>query len=321
MYLGIEIGGTKLQLGVGTGEGPPLVELERRAVERSDGARGILRAIGTGARPLIARHAIRAVGFGFGGPVDATRGRTVRSHHVDGWHDFPLADWCRETLGLPALVGNDCDVAGLAEAHFGAGRGQRVVLYVTVGTGIGGGLVIDGQIYAGRGSGAAEIGHLRPGLDATQPEAIVEALAAGWGIEDQARCGVRTATPAQAAALKDVCGGDLAKLTAKAIATAAERGEPLAAGVIDEATRALGWAIGQAVTLLNPSVVVIGGGVSQMSEALWWRPLRERVRAYTFPPFAGETRLVPAELGEEVVVHGAVALARQVNPGGKSSGL
>lgn len=312
MYLGIEIGGTKLQLGVGTGEGPPLVALERRSVDRSEGARGILRAIEAAARPLVERHAIRAVGFGFGGPVDAPRGRAVKSHHVDGWDDFPLADWCRETLGLPALVGNDCDVAGLAEAHFGAGRGERVVLYVTVGTGIGGGLVIDGQIYAGRGSGAAELGHLRPGIDATDHEAIVEALAAGWGIERQARKAA-AAAPAEAAVLLGACGEDLSKLTAKAVAAAAERGDALAAGVVDQATRALGWAIAQAVTLLNPGVVVIGGGVSLNSEALWWAPLRAQVRQYAFPPFAGGTRLVPAELGEEVVVHGAVALARQAS--------
>ncbi|MFO0899193.1 MAG: ROK family protein [Pirellulales bacterium] len=311
MYLGIEIGGTKLQLGVGTGEGPPLVALERRTVDRAAGAQGILREIEAAARLLREKHAIRAVGFGFGGPVDALRGQAVKSHHVDGWDRFPLADWCRETLGLPARVGNDCDVACLAEAHFGAGRGERVVLYVTVGTGIGGGLVIDGQIYAGRGSGAAEIGHLRPGLDARQPEAIVEALSAGWGIEDQGRRAVSQATQAEATVLRAACGGDLAMLSAKAIAAAAERGDPLAARVIDQATRALGWAIAQAVTLMNPGVVVIGGGVSQASEALWWTPLRARVKEYAFPPFADEIRLAPAALGEEVVVHGAVALARQ----------
>jgi glucokinase len=311
MYLGIEIGGTKLQLGVGSGEGPPLVALERRAVERSAGAAGILGEIEAAARPLLAAHAILGVGFGFGGPVDAARGRAVKSHHVAGWDDFPLVDWCRERLGLPAVVGNDCDLAGLAEARFGAGRGERVVLYVTVGTGIGGGLVIDGQVYSGRGTGAAEIGHLRPGLDAADPEAIVEALAAGWGIEAQARRAVAEATPSQAATLRQLCGEDPSKLTAKAVAAAAEAADPLAASVIDQAVRALGWAIAQAITLLNPGVVVLGGGVSQMSETLWWAPLRRYVRQYAFAPHAAGARLVPAMLGEEVVVHGALVLARE----------
>jgi len=310
MYLGIEIGGTKLQVGVGTGDGPPLVALERRHVERAEGARGILRAIEEATRLLAAKHPLRAAGIGFGGPVDAARGRAVKSHHVQGWDDFPLTDWCRDTLKLPAAVGNDCDVAGLAEAKFGAGRGERAVLYVTVGTGIGGGLVIDGQIYTGRGSGAAEIGHLRPGLDATDSEAIVEALAAGWGIEDQARKAL-IASPTSGQLLRDACENDLARVTGQHVALAAEQGDEIALGVLAQATRALGWAIGQAVTLLNPSLVVIGGGVARMPEALWWRPLREAVRQYSFPPFADSVRLAPAELGEEVVVHGAVALAKQ----------
>ena len=88
----------------------------------------------------------------------------IKSHHVDGWDDYPLVDWCRRALSLPATLENDCDAAGLAEARFGAGQGRKVVLFVTVGTGIGGGLVVDGQIYRGNGHGAAEIGHLRPGL-------------------------------------------------------------------------------------------------------------------------------------------------------------
>jgi glucokinase len=311
MYLGIEIGGTKLQLGVGSGEGPPLVALERRGVQRSAGAQGILREIEAAARPLLAAYSIRGVGVGFGGPVDAARGRAVKSHHVGGWDDFPLADWCRGTLELPAVVGNDCDLAGLAEARFGAGRGERVVLYVTVGTGIGGGLVIDGQVYSGRGTGAAEIGHLRPGLDAADPESIVEALAAGWGIEAQARRAAAEAPPGQIAALRQLCGEDLSNLTAKAVAAAAEAGDPLAARVIAQAVRALGWAIAQAVTLLNPGVVVLGGGVSQMSETLWWAPLRHHVGQYAFAPHAAGVRLVPAVLGEEVVVHGALAVAGQ----------
>jgi glucokinase len=190
MYLGIEIGGTKLQLGLGAGDGSPLLALERRDVDPSEGARGILRQITEVGQLLVSRHAVRAVGCGFGGPVDAAAGRVVRSHHVEGWEDCALVDWLREDFGVPAVIANDADTAGLAEARFGAGRGTNPVLYVTVGTGIGGGLIVDGHIYRGHGGGATEIGHLRPGLHADRPDQIVEALAAGWGIAAAAQARV-----------------------------------------------------------------------------------------------------------------------------------
>ncbi|MFH1266502.1 MAG: ROK family protein, partial [Planctomycetota bacterium] len=162
MFLGIEIGGTKLQLGVGRGNGQPLVELDRLDVDPGRGAEPIRHEIARAAKALIERHAIRAVGVGFGGPVDAASGRTLLSHQVEGWRDFPLRDWCRETLGLPTVVSNDSDSAGLAEARFGAGKGHRVVFYTNVGSGIGGALVVEGEVYRGSSGVAAEIGHLRP---------------------------------------------------------------------------------------------------------------------------------------------------------------
>src|SRR5262245_44021694 len=118
MFLGIEIGGTKLQLGVGAGQGSTLVALERLTVDAEAGAEAILEQIREAAPPLIARHGVTAVGFGFGGPVDMAEGRAIKSHQVAGWDDFPLARWCLQALSLPAYVGNDCDVAALAEARF-----------------------------------------------------------------------------------------------------------------------------------------------------------------------------------------------------------
>ena len=160
MYLGIEIGGTKLQLAIGAGDGTPFVEFRRADVCPEEEAGGILRQIEPLGRELIDRHRPTAIGIGFGGPVDAEDGRTIVSHQVEGWADFALAAWCRETFGLPTAISNDADAAGLAEALFGAGRGHRVVFYITVGSGIGGALVVDGRVY-GSGGIASEIGHLR----------------------------------------------------------------------------------------------------------------------------------------------------------------
>jgi glucokinase len=338
MFLGIEIGGTKLQLGVGTGEGPPLIALERRTVERTRGAEAIREQILEAGRLLFDRYPIQRIGYGFGGPVNSAIGRVITSHQVEGWTDFPIVDWTREALGLPVRLGNDCDVAALAEATYGAGQGHGTVFYITVGTGIGGGLVIDGQSQGAGRLAIAEIGHLRPGPLADDPHATVESLAAGPGIEAAARALVtgqarHPLVSAGAFSPEDVtiawphgdaheiaaqddtddllsrCLGDVTSLTAKVVAQAAANGNRIALAALHQAHVALGWGIAQIVTLLSPHVVVIGGGVSLMGEELFFGPLRQQVRRFVFPPLADSVRIVPAALDEEVVVHGAIALA------------
>src|SRR5947209_743319 len=150
MYLGIEIGGTKLQLGVGAGDGK-IVALWRGPVDVAAGADGIRTQIQIAVPELVAhakldRAQIRGAGIGFGGPVDDATRSVIKSHQIAGWDNFPLADWLGEALGLPAALGNDADVAGLAEALFGAGKGLSPVLYLTIGSGLGGGPILVGQI-------------------------------------------------------------------------------------------------------------------------------------------------------------------------------
>lgn len=338
MFLGIEIGGTKLQMGVGDGRCAQTVALERLTVDPARGAAGIRRQIADTADVFAARFPLRGVGIGFGGPVDATMGRTIKSHQIDGWEDFPLAEWCRQTLGLPASLHNDADTAALAEAQFGAGRGANPVFYVTVGSGIGGGLVIDGRIHLGSGRGAAEIGHLRPGLHADHADMTVESLASGWGIAAQAQAlfsgavaqrfdsAFRSSGPASRtererrlsaavaaseefeADLLSRAGGQVEAITGKLVAEAAREGNGVAADILRQAWQSLGWAIAQVITLVSPEVVVIGGGVALLGEEML-RPVREHVTRYVFPPFLDRYRIVPAGLGEEMVVYGALALA------------
>ncbi len=310
MYLGIEIGGTKLQLGVGTGSLSRLERLVRLAVDRSRGAAGILEDICRSAGQLIETFRPQRVGIGFGGPVDVAKGRVVTSHHVSGWDGFPLSQWCDENLKLPAVLGNDADLAALAEARFGAGRGASPVVYVTVGTGIGSGLVVDGTLYRGAGLAAMELGHLRLGPGAA-PDGILERAASGLGIADAARrlLAAPTASPAD---VQDLLAraGSMERLTARHVAEAAEGGNTLARRVMEGACDALGWALAQAVTLLSPAVIVVGGGVSLAGERPFFAPLREAVARYVFPPLAGSYRLMPAALGEDVVVHGAILAAK-----------
>lgn len=330
MYLAVEIGGTKLQLAVGTGRGGPLVDLCRTDVDRAQGAAGIRRQLALLAPQLIQKHQVRAIGIGFGGPVHAESGRTLKSHHVEGWTDFPLVAWCQKQFGVPAVLGNDADLAGLGEARFGAGQGAKVCFYSNVGTGIGGSLVIVGRLYTGSGGVACEVGHLRPGLHCLEPEQNLESLAAGWGIEANARQILQTPASSELwteltspfseraeayrAELLTRVQGQPERLTTRVLAEAAAGGNLLARKMLDRACQAYGWGLAQVITLVAPDVLVLGGGVSLAGEELFFHPVRAYIDRYVFPPLRNTYRIVPAALGEEVVLHGALALAADALP-------
>ena len=300
--LGVEIGGTKLQLGLG--RVPGVIEaLRRETIVPANGAEGIRAQISDAFPALLAEAGdiagdVRAAGVGFGGPVDADSGRTETSFRVEGWTDFPLADWFRTSFGIPVVsIHNDADVAGLAEARLGAGVGLSPLLYLTIGSGIGGALILDGRIYRGAGRGAAEIGHLLVPTNGPEMREL-ETVASGWGIGRAAR---RRAA---------ILGGDPSRFTAVDVARAAAMGDPTALDVLDQAHQAMAFALCQAVGLLAPKRIILGGGVPLMGVDLWLRPIRERVDSQVFRPFRGSFDIVPAALGEEVVVHGAIESAR-----------
>lgn len=314
MFLGIEIGGTKLQFGVGSGDGRDFQELVRQDVDPSRAAEGIRDQIRRIGRELVARHHIERIGYGFGGPVFGSKGIVQTSHQVAGWDNFPLVEWTQQELGTPTRLGNDCDVAALAEATYGAGREAHTVFFITVGTGIGGGLVINRRIQGATRPACAEIGHLRPGLAATTKHQTVESQAAGPAIALRVQRWLREIVeggmndPSAAAILNHV-HGRIEELTTKDLAIAAVQGNSLARKSYDEATTMLGWAIAQVITLIAPDIVVVGGGVSLAGDAVFFQPLREAADCYGFPPLVGSCPIVPAGLGESVVVHGALALA------------
>src|SRR6266404_3484622 len=230
MFLGVEIGGTKLQVGVCDRRGH-IVQLVRVAVVRRNGARGILRQLEIVIPALLAAHRVKAIGVGYGGPVDSPRGRVVCSFHIKGWDGFPLRRWFVQRFKLPTIVENDTNAAALAEALVGAGRGRRAVLYSNVGTGIGGALVVESVIYNGR-FGAMEIGHTRYFVRGRWR--ILEELASGLSIE---------------------------------------RGKT----TLVESAKYYGVALANAITLLNPDIVVVGGGVTRAGEK-FLGPVREIAR-------------------------------------------
>jgi glucokinase len=317
--LGIEIGGTKLQLGVGPGDGT-LLALERLSVDPKQGAGGILKQIAA-AFPVLLERArlapgeIKSIGVGFGGPVDCDRGVIQKSYQIDGWDEFPLSDWIREHLGVSSVtIENDADVAGLAECRFGAGCGYSPLVYITIGSGIGGALIVDDRIYRGAGRGATEIGHLRvpDGSGSSVAWRELELVASGWAI---------------AAAAKDVAqqklqqkrtdwvvlahaGFDPTQITAAMVADAAAAGDGDATAILDNARLSFAFALTQAIALLAPRRIVIGGGVSLIGENDWFEPIRRTTARNVFPPFQGRYDILPATLGEAVVVHGALTIAR-----------
>ncbi len=325
MFLGIEIGGTKLQLGLGTGNGK-LVSLSqdefvvRRFVEPKQGAAGIRDQIVQAIPELldrsgISRKEIQRIGIGFGGPFDDHTGRTIKSHQIEGWDDFPLRDWAKSLLDVPVDVGNDADVAGLGEALFGAGQGITPLFYITVGTGIGGGLIIDGSIYRAVGRGAAEIGHLKV-LDwsrAGTPMMVdLESIASGSALGLRAQ---ELAVEGEAAGslVLDMVDGEIGKITGALVGRASLKKDRFALHILKEATDAIAEAICQVIALICPRRIVIGGGVSLLGESLFFEPIRESIAERVFQPFAGLTDIVPAALGEEVVIHGAIGLAVGAN--------
>jgi glucokinase len=315
IYLGVEIGGTKLQIGLGAGDGR-LLALERSAVVRSNGAAGVLDQIARLSAALLSKMgldaaSITACGVGFGGPVDHALGKVVKSHQVEGWEDFQLAEWVRQTLRIPCVsIHNDADAAGLAEALYGAARGLSPVVYVTIGSGIGGGLIIDGAIYRGAGAGALEIGHLlvRDAQVSAEGWSELELVASGWSIARRAQARSRDARQVQPAGPLAPTPTD--RTDAAKVASEAAKGDAKALEVLREAIDALSEALAHVITLIAPRCVVLGGGVSLIEDELWLEPIRKRVLERGFPLFANDCTIETAVLGEEVVVHGALAVAR-----------
>jgi glucokinase len=305
-FLAIEIGGTKLQVCAGTADGG-ITERQRFAVEREAGGGGIRAQIAGAVPEVMSRWKPRAIGVGYGGPVDWKTGRIRCSHHVAGWNDFPLGDWLREQTGLPVFVENDANVAALGEALHGAGRGASPVFWVNSGSGVGGGLVVDGRLYHGAMPGEMEIGHVRLERDGT----IVEDRCSGWAVDRAVRAAVEKEPRSVLARFAAETQPD-----ARSLAPAIAAGCPVADRVLTSAMDELAFALSHVVQLLHPEVIVVGGGLSLIGE-----PLRDRLAAvlprWVMAAFAPGPRIALAALKEDAVPVGALALCRTAIESGR----
>lgn len=299
-FAGIEIGGTKLQVVVG--RPGQIIARQRLTVRPETGGAGIRQQLSVALPPLLRQHPAQAVGVGFGGPVDWQRGIIRCSHQIPGWADFPLADWLRHLTGLPVQIENDANTAALAEALLGAGQDANPVFYVTLGSGVGGGLVVDNRIYHGALPGEAEIGHLR--LD--RQGSIVEHRCSGWAVDRRIR---ELKTQGLAGPWGDLLAAHPAEGgEARTLAPALAAGDPRARQLLEEIADDLAFALSHAVHLCHPQVIVLGGGLALVGE-----PLRAAVAArlphYLMQAFHPGPHIRLAALKEDAVPMGALLLA------------
>jgi glucokinase len=312
LLLALDFGGTKLSAATFLAGERDWQERRRTFTPANATADDELRIMLQMARDLLHERRPVAIGVSFGGPVDYERGLVRLSHHVSGWEETPLKRRLQETFQVPAVVDNDANVAALGEHRFGAGRGLRHLLYVTVSTGVGGGWILDGQPWRGAQSMAGEIGHTV--VDPRGPRCLcgklgcVERLASGPYMAQDARRRLQE-QPDQGAILRRLCDGDLQTIDGERRSQAAAAGDALAQEILDRGAWALGVGIGNAANLVNPQRVVLGGGVTKAGQR-WWQRVRDTAATVALPEVHVE--VVPAELGDDAPLWGAVALAQDL---------
>jgi glucokinase len=279
--LAIDIGGTKLSMAVFDED--RMIRRESKVTDREGGRDWMLAQIAQIAGQWQSEMQLDCCGAGFGGPVDFAAQRVYRSTHVGGWSDFPLRDELARSLGIPVIMDNDANVGALGEAKYGAGRGFASIFYMTLSTGIGGGIYIDGKIWRGADSYAGELGHMTIRPDG--PECL---------------CGARGCFE------RMCCGLWLERDHGKSAKELMQDAAFVRRYVVD-----LALGLKACIMILNPSRIVIGGGIGKAGEALFG-PLRDELRRRITDWSAARIDVVPAGLADDSVLYGALALTGEL---------
>jgi glucokinase len=306
--IGIDLGGTKMLLGVLDGDSKTVWESrERSAGEAEDDLVELLVREVEEARAE--RPGIEAVGMGIPATIDHEKGLAISAVNLP-IEDLPIRDLVAERIGLPTFVDNDANVAALAEYLFGAARGTRNAVMLTIGTGIGGGLILDGEIYRGSTGAGAELGHMAiqmdgPGCQGNCPNrGCVEAFASGTAIGREGRAAAES-KPASALG-KLLAKGE--EIDGRVVTIAAQEGDETAIEVFDLVGSRLGVALASFANIFEPETIVIGGGVIAAGDLLL-DPARHELESRALRPM-NRTPVVAAELGEDAGMIGAAAMAR-----------
>ena len=308
--VGIDIGGTNIVAGTVAEDGSELLGLVSEPTFPEQGADAVMTRIVKLTRASMAAargKEIAGVGIGSPGPLDTKTGVVLLTPNL-GWTNFPLRDRITQALGLPATLDNDANCAIFGEWWRGAARGASHVVGLTIGTGIGGGIVLGGEVYRGASDIAGEIGHMT--IDSTGRlckcgnYGCLEAYASGPAIAARAVEGIR---PGADTSLPKYVKGDLAKITAQLVYEAAHDGDEYAQEVVKDTTKFLGAGVASIINIFNPEVVVVCGGVTLAGDRLF-EPLRAEVRRRAFKPAVDVCRIVPGELTGTAGVYGAAAV-------------
>ena len=313
--VGVDIGGTNIVVGTVSEDGTQVLGVRSTPTQPEEGPQAVVGRIARLAQASMSeaerasgvrRDSIVGVGIGSPGPLDLEKGLVLLTPNL-GWRNLPLRDLVSEAVGLPATLDNDANCAIYGEWWVGAARGAKYVVGLTIGTGIGGGIVIDGEIYHGTSDVAGEIGHTT--IDSTGRlckcgnYGCLEAYASGPAIAARAVEGIVSGVDTH---LPEYVGGDLTKITAQTVYEAAYANDDFALEVVRDTAKFLGAGVGNLVNIFNPDVVVIAGGVTMAGDRLFV-PLRAEVKRRAFEPAVARCRIVPGALPGTAGVIGAVA--------------
>jgi glucokinase len=307
--VGGDLGGTRFRVALADGSG----RLLRRSGIRTEARQGlaaVLERIKGSIRETIstAPCPVSQIAVAAPGPLDPWKGIIYRPPNLPGWDEVPLKDILEDEFGIPTSIGNDANLAAMAEWRFGAGRGSDHVVYVTVSTGVGGGVIDRGQLLLGYGGGAAEVGHMT--IDMNGPlcncgnHGDLESLASGTAI---ARRAVEAIEAGAKSTVVDLAGG-LELVAAEHVVEAARQGDELALGVMRRAGYSLGVGVANLMMLYDPEVIVLGGGVMNARDLLF-EEMHRAIEERAMLSFRERCRVAIAELGDDVGIYGAVALA------------
>jgi glucokinase len=314
--IGVDIGGTKVAAGLVDSKGE--IRCQTRLPMASEGAAAaglaaVISAVNSlSARPLGGtRNAIHGIGICSPGPLDPVTGVVINPPNLPCWRNFPLANEIAQVYGVPVNLDNDANGAALAEAQWGAGRGHRNVFYITIGTGIGTGIVLDGRIYHGRTGAAAEGGHLsidhRGPLCRCGKRGCIEALASGPAIAKRAQSRL-AAGQASKSIILDLVNGDIEAVTSEIVGQANAAGDPLAWETLQETVVLLSFWLGNIVDLLEPDVIIVGGGVAAMLGP-FLDEIGDRLPSFSINSRCHEIPLLRARYGVDSGIVGGASIA------------
>ena len=311
--LAVDIGGTHFRTGLFDEQGRRLLVLEGDT-DRMAGRDWMLNQLAERGRDLIAQTdaPVTACGLSFGGPVDFRR-QSVTSVHSAGWQGFELSKWMEQTLGIPCRLDNDANAGALGEYHYGAGRGSKMMVYITLSTGIGSGIVYEGKLLRGKDYMAGEIGHIPVSDSGAQcgcgGRGCLECFSSGGAIETRAREWAER-RPEHVARMVELSGGG--EITAKGLMLAAAEGDAAATHILRETTRWLARGLLMIIRILNPDVIVLGGGVAQSGELLL-HTLHSFLDEFSSPTITYSTEIVTAALGNYSPLYGAAAMGLEAS--------